>query len=100
MCGHDIILKDDEIVLGKGKTTNDGVLKIDSVLLKYTAVDIYGYKMSRTGSKKWSLIKLIELDDDNKATVNMEYYVKMVAKESKLSESLIITAWGVAESCN
>lgn len=100
VCGHTITLKDDDKILGKGVTTKDGVLKLDSVLIQYNVVDIYGYKYSRTGAKNWSLIKLIELDDSNTAVINMETYVKMVAKESKLSESLIITAWGVAESCN
>ncbi|MBL7917904.1 MAG: hypothetical protein JNM96_05875 [Bacteroidia bacterium] len=100
VCGHTITLKDDDKVLGKGVTSKEGVLKLDSVLIQYNVVDIYGYKYSRTGAKNWSLIKLIELDDSNTAIINMENYVKMVAKESKLSESLIITAWGVAESCN
>ncbi len=100
VCGHEITIKAGGTTLGKGSTDSEGNVKFSGVILNVKDINVYGYKKTKNGEKKWSLEGHVKLDDNYHSDIKMEVYIKEAAKDSGLSEGMLAGAWGLTFNCD
>lgn len=100
VCGHEVTIKAGEIPLGKGITDEKGEVKFKPVMLPSHDIDVYGYKKSANGEKKWELKGYVKLNESFHAAITMETYVNQIAQDSGMPASMLIGAWGININCD
>lgn len=100
VCGHEVTIKAGDVSLAKGVTNDNGEVKFKSALLPSHDVDVYGYKKTANGEKKWELKGYVKLNEAYHADITMETYINQMAKDSGMPESMLIGAWGLNVNCD
>ncbi len=100
VCGHDVTIKAGNVSLAKGITDEKGEVKFKPVMLPSHSVDVYGYKKTADGEKKWELKGYVTLNDAFHADITMETYINQMAKDSGMPASMLIGAWGLNVNCD
>jgi len=100
VCGHEVTLKAGKTTLGKGTTDKDGNVKFTGVILNVKDVNVYGYKKTKSGEKKWSLEGHVQLNDNYHANIKMEKFIDEAAKDSGMSAGMLAGAWGLTSNCD
>lgn len=95
LCDWDITVKHGDVVLAKGITDKSGYVKFDQTTIIAKDVDVYGYKKTANGEKKWDMKGYVKLDDNYYAHIKMETVVDEAVKGSGLPKSMLLDAWGL-----
>jgi hypothetical protein len=100
VCGHEVTIKAGKVPLGKGLTDSEGHVTFENIKLVTKEINVYGYKKTKNGEKKWSMEGHVILNEDNHAEITMEKFINDAAKDSGLSVSMLAGAWGLTFNCD
>lgn len=96
VCRYEITVKAGGATIGKGVTDDNGEVSIsgpDGI----KDVDVYGYKKTANGEKKFDIQGYVKLDDKGFAHIKMEQLVKEMSSDSGFPETLMASAWGLTD---
>jgi len=95
VCKYEITIKHGDASLASGKTNDDGEVSFSSVSLLSKSIDVYGYKETSDGEKKFDIKGYVQLDKDNYAHIEMEKVLSEMGGDSGMPLGLIAAAWGL-----
>lgn len=96
VCRYEITVKAGGATIGKGVTNDNGEVAI-SAPEGIKDVDVFGYKKTANGEKKFDIQGYVKLDDKGFAHIKMEQLVKEMSSDSGFPESLMASAWGLTD---
>lgn len=96
VCRYEITVKAGGVTIGKGLTNDNGDVSISNSSV-VNEVDVFGYKKTANGEKKFDIQGYVKLDDKGFAHIKMEELVKQMAEDSGFPESMMAAAWGLTD---
>lgn len=97
VANHQITVKGNDRLLGKGVTDANGDVYIDGPVYIPPKVDVYGHVDLENGEGNWELLGWVRFDSRFSAHVKMEEVIKSFADQG-LTEEMVAVAWGLTAS--
>ena len=92
--GHDVVVKNGNMIVGEGKTDKEGRIQFPDSRLLDRSVDVYGTRVCDEMEKSWEVKGWVQLSEENAFHLKMEDVIDELAGKG-VSESSIGHAWGL-----
>ena len=98
--GHHVVVKNGNMVVGEGKTDEDGLIQFPDSRLLDRSVDVYGTRVCEDVEKTWEVKGWVQLSEENAFHLKMEEVIDEMAGKG-ISGSSVGHAWGLtADACS
>jgi hypothetical protein len=96
VCAYDITVKSNGMTIGKAISDDNGEVQFSGKGAN-AAVDVFGYKKTNNGEKKFDIQGYVKLDDQGFAHIKMEDLVKMMSEDAGFPANMMAAAWGLTD---